>query len=583
MTRKADAVASTGANPAAMPGSRLHLVRSDDIIDSERDIVFDVGIQLEQGRTFAVPVPDPYPDDASLEEARKNVTDLVNASTDDWAHRLNDRHNRTWSADFWRMLILPWQCEMIQRVHARWIALEKIAASAPAAGSIQVRTLVGINRWPFDCLQSFQTSLIRDPTFNWWIDSTLLAAMADPAFVCEETEWDTATPLPLPVARSAPIGRGRRLKLRLGHTDIIGTRFGGLLLALYANLLPRRGGSRPMQPAVEGGWEERFAPRMLEALNVILMATVPRTYWEDFEKLEAVGETFRYRTGRLRVGTIDYWNDQEKIVAAFAREAGEKFVIAQHGGFYGQMRYNVLATEGEYRYGRFFTWGFDVHDDYDSQLVAVPSPYLTRFSDRHSGKGDGLILVGDPIRFGITRIAPKPRNAQWLSYCDDTVQYLDRIDPAPRTDTLFRPYVNTATDITDEYVAARFPEIGRVTGDLHTRMLGCRLLTLCSPNTTMIVAMAANVPMVAFWRPEFFSLSATALPYFNRLRDVGILHDSPLAAAAKTNERWENPDEWWRHPDRQAARHEWVNRFARTHRFWWVWWMKELWRAAREN
>ena len=570
------------ANPA---GFRIHLAASTEPVNPDVDVVLDpalLAMLMRSGHRFKRHHPDPYPDDEGLEAARVDVTELVNATVIDWAHRLNKRHDRDWSVDFWRMLILPWMCEIIQRVHARWTVFEQVA-NATSEGSIYVNTADGIDRWRFPDLKTLQKYLFEDSTFGWWIDSVVLAARRDSVFHLEPVGIDPAVTIFPAGFGPEPIKGLRRFKLMLGHTDIIGARYGGILLAIFANLLP--GGNRPqiMQPTVRPNWREKFPASLLAAIDTVLTATIPRTYWEDYEKLEAVGRSFKYRAGRVRLGTVDYWNDAEKIIAGLGREAGEQIVIAQHGGFYGQMRYNVLATEGEYRYGRFFTWGFDRHDEYEADLVPLPSPLLNRIADRHQDRNGKLVLVGDPIRFGVTRIAPQPRGIRWLDYCDDTLHYLRDLDAGPLSQTLFRPYANAQTDISDEHIAENFPDVGRLEGDLHSNMINCRLLQLCSPNTTMIIAMVANVPLLGFWRPEFFTLSKSAEPYFDRLREAGILFDSPGSAANQANAIWENPTEWWAGSEIQAARREWVDRFARSGRFWLVPWMREIWRTTRRK
>lgn len=565
-----------------VPGIRVHLTAGAEPVNPETDIVLDPSLRaslIRSGVQLRRDHPDPYPDDQSLEAARVDVTTLVNGTVADWAHRLNRRHNREWSVDFWRMLTLPWICEIIQRVHARWHVFDAVARAGE--GPVRIRTAAGIERWPFPDLRSLQKHLFEDPLFGWWIDSVILNARADHRFDLEPHDTDPEAALFFEEARPAPIAGFRRLKLALGHTDLIGSRYGGLLLALLANLIPARTRHSTMQPISPPDWRDRFPPSMLAAIDTVLTASIPRTYADDFEALEAGGQRFRYRAGRVRLGTIDYWNDDEKIVAALGREAGEKIAVAQHGGFYGQMRYNVLATEGEYRYGRFFTWGFDRHDDYDADLVPLPSPLLSRLANSHRERSGDLLLVGDPIRFGVTRIAPPPRGVQWLDYCEDTVDYLRALDPAPLAKSRFRPYANAQTDISDQHITEAFPDLGRVEGDLHSHMARCRLLQLCSPNTTMIIAMAANVPLLGFWRPEFFTLSKSAEPFFDRLRAVGVLFDTPGAAAGQVNAVWENVDEWWAGSEIQAARREWVDRFARNSRFWWAPWAREIWRTAR--
>ena len=565
---------------------RLHLVGGgggDNPIDIEKDIVSDPSVIAEHtrlGQASVEGLPDPYPDETALEFARRDVTDLVNALVDVWADRLNSRHSKNYSVDFWRMLLLPWLCEIVQRTHARWRSLELIAAEH-AAGSVQVRTIETNHLWPFLDVRSFQEHLYHHEKFGWWLDSVLLDHLSSPAFKIEVIRVDPE--LPVPKASESGIGRIgflRRAKLSIGLTDIIGARYWGLFLAIYASMIGGRVQQRDMQPRTLPDWHYKFPAGFLNAIDQILTATIPKTYTDNFRTLEMLGQSFRYRKGRVRIGSIDYWNDEEKIVAALAREAGENFAVTQHGSFYGQMRYNVLATEGEYKYGRFFSWGFDKHDDYVADFTPLPSPYLAKLRDRHRLRNNELIIVGDPIRFGVTRIAPQPRGGEWLNYCSDTVEFLSTLDDEKLDNTVFRPYVNAQTDITDEHIVRDFPQVGRLEGDLHARMCSCRLLVLCSPNTTMILAMAANVPMVAFWRPEYFSLSPTAQPFFEELRSAGILFHSPREAASTVNGVWKRSSEWWSHPVRQSARRNWSKQFARSDRNWRSAWIREILKTA---
>jgi putative transferase (TIGR04331 family) len=48
-----------------------------------------------------------------------------------------------------------------------------------------------------------------------------------------------------------------------------------------------------------------------------------------------------------------------------------------------------------------------------------------------------------------------------------------------------------------------------------------------------------------FWNPELFELRDAAVPSFSYLERAGILHYSPVSAANKVTEVWDDPDGWW--------------------------------------
>lgn len=576
-----DPTAATKNEPDQM--GRIFLTSVGDSFNPKRDMALGpqcfLGNEEQHPGWDTLDFIDPFPGNDALEQARFDLTRLINHLVERIAEERNAHHATRYSVDFWRMIMLAWLCEITQRAWTQWVLIERLAEQT---GKRPMR----VETWPeqdeLDCrfvdTAQFMRSLLRNDAFNWWIDSQIVAAIAPPNWRLDPTHQAPTIAIPEEAGESlsGPRRLGRYLKRNLGFTHVNGTKFSGLLLAAYANLLPRKKSHHRMQPVEKFDPETVFPAKFLAVLDSLISATMPESLRNNFSDMAAQAGQVRTRPGRLRLGTIDYWIDREKMIAAFAHEAGERLVPIQHGGFYGFMRFNILATEGEYRYGSFLSWGWTRHDDYEGNFVALPSPLLSKIADTHKEEDSRLIIVGDPIRFRITRIAPQPRGAGWLKYCRHTVQFIDTLGNGARENTVFRPYMGTETDLKSEYITGHFSDTPILSGDLHAAMIRCRLLVMTSPGTTMIMAMAANIPMVGFWDPGFFTLSESARTKFDRLRDCGIIHSSPEAAAEHVNAVWDDVSGWWESDDVQRARKEWAETFARTHRFWWWHWIKAL-------
>ena len=54
-----------------------------------------------------------------------------------------------------------------------------------------------------------------------------------------------------------------------------------------------------------------------------------------------------------------------------------------------------------------------------------------------------------------------------------------------------------------------------------------------------------NIPTIMFWNPNHWEIRDSALPFFDKLKDVGILHDTPESAAEHINVIWEDVNSWW--------------------------------------
>jgi len=102
-------------------------------------------------------------------------------------------------------------------------------------------------------------------------------------------------------------------------------------------------------------------------------------------------------------------------------------------------------------------------------------------------------------------------------------------------------------------------------------------LCVCFYNgTPFLETFAANYPTLLYWDPRYTELNEMAQPYFDMLREVGILYDTPESAASMLNEIYENPLPWWMSPKVQEARNKFCDRFARMSDDGLAQWKREL-------
>lgn len=83
-------------------------------------------------------------------------------------------------------------------------------------------------------------------------------------------------------------------------------------------------------------------------------------------------------------------------------------------------------------------------------------------------------------------------------------------------------------------------------------------------STGFLETLGRNIPTIMFWNPKHWELRPSAQPYFDLLKEAGILHETPEAAAARAAEVWDDVAGWWNQPEVQDARRCFCDRFART-------------------
>ena len=74
--------------------------------------------------------------------------------------------------------------------------------------------------------------------------------------------------------------------------------------------------------------------------------------------------------------------------------------------------------------------------------------------------------------------------------------------------------------------------------------------------------MALNIPTVIFWTPEYFEIREEARELFDKLKEVGIYHDSPFSASTHIKKIWDEVDLWWNRADVVSARNDFTEKYA---------------------
>ena len=93
--------------------------------------------------------------------------------------------------------------------------------------------------------------------------------------------------------------------------------------------------------------ESYFPKIFMGELNRLMDATMPKSFLKGFPAMAEKAQRFPYIPGRLRLGVLSNWNEQEKIIAAFAKEAGEALHPARRRIRYAQVQYDVQRNGGE--------------------------------------------------------------------------------------------------------------------------------------------------------------------------------------------------------------------------------------------
>lgn len=296
-------------------------------------------------------------------------------------------------------------------------------------------------------------------------------------------------------------------------------------------------------------------------LAKILPKAIPLSYIEHYESYSNMAEGFNIKKLEFFGSAVGwYGNESLKYLAAKSILNGTQLLDFQHGGGYGFSLSSVpehISLEKDI----FFTWGWALQDS-SNKTIPLPSPHLSRLKDKYRPN------VKNPILIVGTSMPPYHYRFDSALKPDDMPLYIENrnilikeLCYEVKSNLAFRPYRDYGWRDMDSLKRHDSIKIANE-GSLIDWMMKSKMVIIDHPHTSFLEALTMNIPTILYWDHSIYVMRPEAEPYFQRLRDAGILYKDPQTAAVKVNEICHNPFKWWLSETVQQVRREFCERFA---------------------
>jgi putative transferase (TIGR04331 family) len=495
------------------------------------------------------------------------------------SYKLNEVHNVDFSLNYWRIIIGPWLYYFIQIFYDRYLSIKTAADSGLVTNTWITRT-DKVNFIPND-FPEFAVSFTND-SYNHYIYSYLIEILGNIQF--EFIEHDLSIYKKKKVKTKDIIKHilafpGKYLPSN-NNRYVIAESFSLLdmiklnyFLGQYPYIeAPADNTSKfPLNFQLRKNLFLKIGNTQFESiLDKLILNQIPKAYIEGYRHLANHSLRFFPKKPKLIFTAAAHEsNECFKFWAAYKKESGTKLVISQHGGHYGT---GLFSRREDHEIGisdYYFSWGWQ--DNEKPKVVPIASGTLWKLMRERKRCLSGHILwaaMSVPRYFYLMHsfvVGP-----QWLRYLDEQKRFSEAVLPDVHELLLLRP----SPDDWDLNQLARWKDIdprlklyfGKES--MLKQVQKSRLFIATYNGTTYLQTFVLNHPTVIFWNPNHWELREDAQPYFDELRHVGILHDTPESAASKVNEIYHNPDLWWQQAEIQHAKNRFSERFAKTSNSW---------------
>lgn len=307
-----------------------------------------------------------------------------------------------------------------------------------------------------------------------------------------------------------------------------------------------------------------------EILLRLLFRNIPAEFLERYrETTERSHEIYRKSVSpKLIVSGVAWFEDTyfNHWAAACREKYGTVLIGGQHGGLNGSIQ---LSAEEFFSPDGYMTWGYDVSflneemstDHLKYNIKAAVKLFSQKKLKLRDEASDILLVGACASRFGESFLQVKYIRDYHL-YLESQYRFIDSFSGKYADKLLVRVRnFDYGWDViqrfNDNYPNLRLDLWKR---SFNEALDDCRICVVDNIGTTYVEALHANKPTILFWGEDEGFMTTAAAPYYKKLHDAGILHYTPESAAAMIESVYDNVNEWWMEPERQAV----VNEFCRT-------------------
>jgi len=508
---------------------------------------------------------------------------------------LNKIHGEKHSNRYWRIILGPWLIHFVGATYDRYLSIRKAA-----------ETNLITNTWlpPFRqgkwIPQNFESYLgwSADDNFNLHLIGRIIVQLNNIPY-----EFKELPPLPAlnskevfnkqvwakniiksflrAISRLTPAHNNRivvcSLKLKLWDLVKLQACLGQFPYFRAPLVEPNKFSvNEPMRKSLKVSQGENEFENLLEDLMIELM---PKAYLEGFNDLRNRAIKAFPKKPKIILSGACYFDDALKIWVADQTSKNTKLILSQVGGGFNTWKFNTFETHQYKTCDKYFTSG---HSE-NKKMICMSQSFLIKASRnlKPNPKGAIIAITHSAPRYN-TSVDHALNNLLPARNIMEQNRFLKKVSPEVFQILYYRLYPSEMGWDERKRLADAFPNLKTYQGPqpLEKQLRKSRLAILFLNSTVFLQTIAINFPTILCFNPVRSPLVVSAEPYFNELRRVKILHESPESAATWINSIYKNPSSWWASAETQKVRKQFCNEFVRTSPSFHKEWAKEILKAT---
>jgi putative transferase (TIGR04331 family) len=286
--------------------------------------------------------------------------------------------------------------------------------------------------------------------------------------------------------------------------------------------------------------------RFEEFLLRMIPRQIPKLYVEGYAALTdmLIGLPLPEHPRAIFSSNSLWYDDVAKIYTASKLEQGAVLLYGQHGGGYGTARLSIDEAHEIQIADRYLSFGWEIAAE--KKILPIGHfGFRKVWSGSFQKKTQLLFTTFNSTRYTFRGCTESATDIN--SYIENAFSFIDTLDTSIQKQTLVRLTPDEKGWCYPERWRDRHPKISVDGGDtkIYKLMSEARLVVATYNQSTILETLAFGIPSVLYCDLYQTPLRATAVPFYDILKQVGIFHETPESAARHVNKVWVDVDAWW--------------------------------------
>lgn len=305
-------------------------------------------------------------------------------------------------------------------------------------------------------------------------------------------------------------------------------------------------------------------------INKILPNFIPCSFIENFNFILKKTENLGWPKIPKTIFTSHAINTKtiSSFYIASKKEMGSKLVHGQHGGGYGQCLIHWYEDFEKNISDKYVTWGWKEINNKNIINLGILKPLnkLKKLTNSKLKKNKLTMVIRPKERYFSGSLDSKIRGDQLLNYHKNCIKIGELLDENIRKKSLLiRLHERKYGWNEKEMWRDKFKDVMIDDGysSINNTLKKSKLIIYTYNSTGYLEYLASNFPVLLFWPEKQNPLRHSAKNFFDKLKSVGIYHETPESVSNHINKVWENLYLWWNDENTQNIRLEFCKEFCK--------------------